>query len=209
MRSMVRLISALSFVLLPLAASGASAQARTFKVDGSGGSHIQFVSEATLEKITGVTSKASGDIVVDPNDPTKGKATITVPVASIRTGIELRDEHLVSENWLDSKKCENAKFEITSISGVDKLKANDVVEVAIKGKFTIHCVTKEISTKAKVRWIPASAETKANKVMGDTLRVQASFVIMLEDHKVSIPAIVSLKVSPKIQVNVDLRATAQ
>ena len=209
MRSMVRLISVFAVVLLPFAANGASAQVRTFKVDPSGGSHIQFVSDATLEKITGVTSKASGDITVDPNAPAQGKATVRVEVASIRTGIELRDDHLKSENWLDAKKCPNAEFVITSISGVDKLKANEAVDVDVKGKFTIHCVTQDLTTKAKVRWIPASAETKANKVMGDTLRVQATFVIMLEDHKVSIPSIVSLKVSPKIQVNVDLRATAQ
>ncbi len=209
MRSMVRLISIFSMVLLPFAANGASAQARTFKVDSSGGSHIQFVSDATLEKITGVTSKASGDIVLDPAAVAKGKADVKVEVASIRTGIQLRDEHLGSENWLDAKKCPNAQFVITSVSGVDKLKPNEAVDVDVKGKFTIHCVTKDITTKAKVRWIPVSPETKANKVMGDTLRVQATFVIMLEDHKVSIPSIVSLKVSPKIQVNVDLRATAQ
>ncbi len=206
MRSIGRIISILSLVLLPLAASGASAQARTFKVDSSGGSNIQFVSDATLEKITGVTSKASGDIIVDPAAPAGIKGKVLVEVASIRTNIDLRDEHLRSDSWLDAKKCPNAEFVITSISGVDKLKPNEAVDADVKGKFTIHCVTKDITTKAKVRWVPAASGAKGS---GDTLRVQASFVIMLEHHKVSIPAIVALKVSPKILVNVDLRAASK
>lgn len=204
MRSMVRLIAVLSIALAPFATSGAQAQARTFKVDSSG-NQIQFVSEAPLETFTGKSSKASGDITVDPNAVATGKAHIQVPVTSIDTNIELRNEHLASENWLNAKKFPNAEFVITSISGVDKLKANDVVEVDVKGKFTIHGETKEISTKAKVRWTPAAD----GKGKGDTLRVQAAFVIKLEDHKVSIPSIVALKVSPNIKVNVDLRATAQ
>ena len=40
----------------------------------------------------------------------------------------------------------------------------------------------------------------------DSLRVQATFTVKLEDHKVSIPSIVALKVSPEIKVNVDLLA---
>ncbi len=205
MRSMVRMIAVLSVALSPfLAAGDARAQARTFKLDATG-SQIQFVSEASLETFTGKSSKASGEITVDPSAPAQGKGDVKVPVVSIDTNIELRNEHLAGENWLDAKKFPNAEFVITGISGAEKLKANDVVEVDVKGKFTIHGVTNEITAKAKVRWTPAAD----GKGKGDTLRVQAAFVIKLEDHKVSIPSIVALKVSPNIKVNVDLRATAQ
>jgi len=203
MRSIVRLAAVLSIAILPFAAGSAEAQARTFKIDASGGSQIQFVSEAKLETFTGKTTKASGEIKVDPAAIASAKGDIKVDVASIDTNVELRNEHLAGENWLDAKKFPNAEFVITGISGADKLKPNDVVEVTVKGKFSIHGVTKELSAKAKVRFTPA-AEGKP-----DSLRIQAAFVIMLEDHKVSIPAIVALKVSPEIKVNVDLRATAQ
>jgi polyisoprenoid-binding protein YceI len=206
MRLSTFIVAATAFVILS-SATDASAQAKTFKIDSNGGSQIQFVSDAPLEKTTGVTSKVSGDIVVDPNAPAQTKATIKVEVASIRTGIELRDEHLRADNWLDAKAFPNAEFVITSVSGIDKLKPNESMEATVKGKFTIHGVTKDVTTKAKVRWVPASAETQANKVKGDALRIQASFDVKLEDHKVSIPSIVSLKVAPIVQVNVDLRAT--
>jgi polyisoprenoid-binding protein YceI len=122
-------------------------------------------------------------------------------VASIKTGIELRDNHLQQENWLDGKKFPDAKFVITKVTGVQKLKANEAVDAKVSGKFTIHGITKDVTATAKVRWIPAAGGKP------EALRVQASFPIKLEDHKVSIPSIVALKVAPEVKVNVEIRAT--
>lgn len=202
MRGLNRLVS-LALLLAPLAfATGASAQARTFKVDASGGSSIQFVSDAPLEKFTGKTTSLSGDITVDPNKVEKAKADVKAEVGTIKTNVALRDEHLAGENWLDAKKFPQARFVVSKVSGADKLKANDVTEVNVTGKFTIHGVTKDVTTKAKIRYTPGGDGGK------DGLRVQATFTIHLEDYKVSIPSIVALKVSPDIVVNVDLKATA-
>lgn len=189
-----------AFVLTP---GMAGAQARTFKVDSSGGSQIQFVSDAPLEKFTGKSNSVSGEIKVDPNEPTKGSATIKVEIASLKTGIDLRDQHLQNDSWLDAKKYPHAEFVVTRISGVDKLKPGEAVEATVTGKFSLHGVTKEVTTKARVRLTPGEGGK------GDTLRVVTSFPVKLEDHKVSIPSIVALKVSPEIVVNVDIRATAE
>jgi polyisoprenoid-binding protein YceI len=206
MRGLNRLLS-LSLLLVPVALSmtvtaSVSAQARTFKVDESGGSSIQFVSDAPLEKFTGKSTALSGEIKVDPSKASQGKADLKLDAASIKTNLALRDEHLRGENWLDAKKYPHAKLTITKISGAEKLKPNDITEVTVAGKFTLHGVTKDISTKAKVRYTPASGGK-------DSLRVQASFTVHLEDYKISIPSIVSLKVSPDIVVNVDLKAVAR
>ena len=201
MRGLNRLLS-LAVLVAPLAlTASASAQARTFKVDGSGGSSIQFVSDAPLEKFTGKTSSLSGEITVDPNKAEKTKADVKADVATIKTNVALRDEHLAGENWLDAKKYPQARFVVTKVTGIDKLKPNDVVEGTVHGKFTIHGVTKDVQTKAKVRYTPGSGGK-------DQLRVQASFTIHLEDYKVSIPSIVALKVSPDIVVNVDIKAAS-
>lgn len=201
MRCLYKLFS-VALLLAPLTlATQAFAQAQTFKVDGNGGSSMQFVSDAPLEKFTGKSTSLSGELTVDPHKPSHTKGEVKLDTASIKTNLALRDEHLRGENWLDAKKYPQARFVITKISGVDKLKANDVVEVTVSGKFSLHGVTKDLSTKAKVRYTP-SADGKP------TLRVQTSFSVHLEDYKVSIPSIVALKVSPDIQVNIDLRATA-
>jgi polyisoprenoid-binding protein YceI len=191
---------AIALTLSPLAFSAvASAQSKTFKVDAKGGSSIQFVSDAPLEKFTGKSTSLSGEVSVDPTKIEKGKAELKCEVATIKTNLALRDEHLAAENWLDAKKYPQAKFVITKISGASALKPNDVTEVKVSGKFTLHGVTKDVSTTAKVRYTPGAAAA---------LRIVSTFTVHLEDYKVSIPSIVALKVSPDIVVNVDVKATA-
>ncbi len=196
-----RLTSCLAIALAaaPLAlASHADAQAKTFKVDEKGGSSFQFVSDAPLERFTGKSSALSGEITVDPSKlAASSKAEIKAQVSTIKTNVTLRDQHLAGENWLDAKKHPQAKLVITKITGASKLKANDVTELKISGKFTLHGVTKDIHTTAKVRFTPGA---KAS------LHVVSSFTVHLEDYKVTVPSVVALKVSPDIVVNVDLRA---
>jgi polyisoprenoid-binding protein YceI len=200
MRTSQRLLS-ISTLILSLAAAGqASAEAKTYKVQGGGASKIQFVSEAPLEKFTGASTGLSGELKLDPAKANEAKGDIKVEVKTIKTGLSLRDEHLHAENWLDAAKFPEAKFVISKITGVTSLKPGETVEATVVGKFTLHGVTQDITAKAKVR----------NAVAGNeqTLHVLATFTVKLEDHKVSIPSIVALKVSKEIQVNVDLTAKA-
>ncbi len=199
MRRLNTLLS-LALLLAPAGfAASASAQARTFKVDSKGGSSMQFVSDAPLERFTGKTTSLSGDISVDPNAVAATKSEIKAEVGTIKTNLALRDQHLAGENWLDAKKYPQAKFVITKVAGPAKLTPNDVTEVTVTGKFTLHGVTKDVTTKAKVRYTAGATPG---------LHVVASFTVHLEDYKVSIPSVVALKVSPDIVVNIDLHASA-
>jgi polyisoprenoid-binding protein YceI len=191
-----------STLLLSLAvAAGAAAEAKTFKVEGGGASKIQFVSDAPLEKFTGSSTGLDGHLKLDYTKAHDAKGEIDVDVASIKTGLALRDEHLHAENWLDAKKFPKAKFVISKITGVTALKPGETVEATVVGKFTLHGVTKDVSAKAKVRNTVSGAQ--------QTLHVLASFTVKLEDHKVSIPSIVALKVAKEVVVNVDLTAIAK
>jgi polyisoprenoid-binding protein YceI len=193
--------AALAGVFALLASTGTvAAQAKTFKVAEG---QIQFVSDAPLEKFTGTSNKVSGELNVDPKQPAQTKGSVKVEISSIKTGIDLRDEHLQNESWLDAKKYPHAEFTITKVSGIDQLKPNEAVEANVTGKFSLHGVTQEVSTTAKVRWIPGDGGKAGS------LRVVGSFSVNLEKHKVSIPKIVALKVSPDIVVNVDIRAVSE
>jgi polyisoprenoid-binding protein YceI len=193
-----RLFSLFAFSLPLLVQASASAQVRTFKVDEGGENKIQFVSDAPLERFTGTNSKVSGDIKVDPQKAAQAKADIKVKMNSFKTGIALRDEHFQSENWLDAKKFPDAKFVITKVTGLDVLKPGTSAEATVVAKFTLHGITKDVTAQAKVRLIPAEGAKP------ESLHIQATFKVKLEDHKVSIPSIVALKVAPVIEVNVDL-----
>lgn len=198
----------LAFVCL-LAAPVANAQSRTFDIRNDGGSRIQFVSDAPLETITGVSSHVTGEVTFDPTDLRSVRGRVAVRVATIRTGVDLRDEHLRGSGWLDATAYPEATIDITSIEGATSLRAGEMARVTVVGRFTLHGHSRDIRAAAQVRLVPVTDEMRAAHIDGDALRVQASFSLRLEDFGVSIPAIVALKVAPTIEVNVTLRAIAR
>lgn len=199
MHALVRsFVFVLAAALLPAAAS---AQARSFAV--AGGSRIQFVSDAPLERITGTSTTVSGSLSVDPSDLSTASGSVRVPITSIGTGDALRDEHLHGDGWLDAAAHPDAVFEITRVEGATSLAPNEVVNVTLHGRFTIHGATHEISARAQVRYLPAEGDSPA------LLRAQARFSVELPDYGVSVNPLVRLKVSDHIDVNVTIRCEAR
>lgn len=195
LRASLALAALAAFVLL--VAPTASAQARSFEVTESGGSRVQFTSDAPLERMTGTSSAVSGSFEVDPAALTGAHGSVAVRVASIRTGIDLRDEHLRSETWLDATRFPNATFELERVTGATALTQGTEARVTLHGRFTVHGRTRAVSATARVTW------------SGNSIRVRARFRIRLTEHGVSIPSIVELKVSDEITVDVNLVATAR
>jgi len=185
-----------------------SAQERTFTIRNDGGSRIQFVSDAPLETITGVSTHVTGDVTFDASNLSRARGTVRVRVASIRTGVDLRDEHLRGDGWLDAQHHPNATLEITRVEGARRLQPNQVATVRVHGRFSLHGVTRDIVSEAQVRLIPFSEELRAAHVDGDVISVRASFRVRLTDYNVSVPLPVRLKVANEIDVNVTLRGVA-
>ncbi len=117
-----------------------------------------------------------------------------MPVASLRTQNDLRDEHLRSERWLNAAAHPNATFEITGVRGASSLTANQDVNLQVTGRFTIHGVTRDVTARIRAKWDG-----------GSTIRARAQFTIRLSDFSVEIPSIVQAKVSNEIAVQLDLR----
>jgi polyisoprenoid-binding protein YceI len=134
-------------------------------------------------------------------DISKAKGSFKVPVASLRTDNDLRDEHLQGDGWLDAKNHPNIHLEITEViagkKGSGQLKKNKDTKVQVKGKFTAHGVTKPMIANGTVKW------------SDNSLHIKAKFTANLEDHLISVPSIVRLKVANEIDVSVDLRAVAK
>lgn len=191
----------LGFLVLAIGfgvSAGAQAEASKFRVTKG---NATFVSDAPLETMEGTTAKVTGMVVFDPADLSTTKGRFKVPVASMRTGNDLRDEHLRGDSWLDAKKNPHIVFEIVEVTGTESLKAKKNTKVKVKGKFTAHGVTKMVDAKGTVKWTPADGGK-------DDLRIKASFTAVLEDHDVSVPSIVRLKVANEIAVEVDIEAVA-
>jgi polyisoprenoid-binding protein YceI len=179
----------------------AHADVTTFVVRDDGKSRVTFVSDAPLETMIGKSSKVLGTVSVDPMDISKAKGSFKVPVASLRTDNDLRDEHLQGDGWLDAKNHPNIHLEITEViagkKGSGQLKKNKDTKVQVKGKFTAHGVTKPMIANGTVKW------------SDNSLHIKAKFTANLEDHLISVPSIVRLKVANEIDVSVDLRAVAK
>lgn len=178
--------------------AGAKAEASKFKVTKG---TATFVSDAPLETMEGTTKKVTGTVEFDPADLSTTKGTFKAPVVSMRTGNDLRDEHLQGDSWLDAKKAPHIVFEIVEITGADSLKPKKNTKVKVKGKFTAHGVTKLVNANGTVKWTPVDGGK-------DDLRIKANFTAVLEDHDVSVPSIVRLKVANEIAVAVDIEAMA-
>ncbi|RLB42264.1 MAG: hypothetical protein DRH30_05140 [Deltaproteobacteria bacterium] len=193
-------VSAILAVCMAVPASS-QADATTFRVRDDGKSRVTFVSDAPLETMIGKSSKVTGSVTADPADITKTTGSFSVPVVSLDTDNELRDEHLQGDGWLDAKKNPKIHFEITEVipgkRGSRELKKNKDTKVQVKGKFTAHGITKPVLANGTVRWSDGS------------LHIKAKFTVTLEDHLISVPSIVRLKIANEIAVAVDLHAVAK
>jgi polyisoprenoid-binding protein YceI len=182
----------------------------TFSADASDmRNQATFESNAPLEDIVGVSNKLSIMVMINTNDITKmPKAKIGVDLASLKTGIELRDEHLRSPNWLDTDKYPKATFMLTGIFNPSSNTLNDgkKVKATANGQFTVHGVTKKISVPVELTYFKENAMTKA-KMPGNLLKVKGKFSIKLSDYGVKIPSMVVGKLNEEIQVGINFIAS--
>ncbi len=173
---------------------------------------ITFRSEAPLEDIIGTTNQVQGYLVFDPHSPKKGgRGEITVPVASLRTGIPLRDEHLQGPEWLDANGYPNITFTIEDVRDVKSVKKGDgftTYEAKVLGSFTLRGVTRNIETDARLTYLEES-ETTRQKLEGDLLATRASFTVALSEFGVrGFDGVVGSKVGSTIDIDVNVMASA-
>lgn len=152
--------------------------------------NITFESQADIETIVGTTNVAKGTIKADL-DKASGSVSLTVPVASMKTGIDMRDEHLRSEMWLDEKKFPD----ITFVSKKVEKDGDAKNRVKVTGDFTMHGVTKAMTVAVEWKELPADAVKAAKFPEGRWLKYSTEFPVKLSDHGVKIPDGVGPKVN--------------
>jgi polyisoprenoid-binding protein YceI len=170
--------------------------------DKSGRNQASFFSATPLEDITGTGSAVSGTVSFDVADFAKTlKGKISVKVASINTGIELRNHHLQSANWLNADKYPDVSFAIVSISDV-KQTADNRMEFSAKGNFSLHGITKEVVASVDLTYLDENDQTR-KRAPGDLLGVSAKFSINLSEYDID-NALVGNKVAEKIEVSINI-----
>lgn len=190
------------FASLVLASALVGAQSQTFKIGGGSPALQSFTVDSTadFEDFTGTTNAISGTIQFDPSKKT-GSGKLSISVGSIKTGIDLRDEHLRGEMWFDTAKFPNATFETTR---VQHLNGNNY---RVTGNLTLKGVTKTITTNATVRFIKESDQTRAARFKGDVVNVKTEFKVRLSDYNVKIPSQAQGKVGEVVTIKLSVFGT--
>lgn len=147
---------------------------------------VEFVSEAPLERIS-----ASSDQLIGIIDLTKRTFAYTFSVSSfIGFNSPLQREHF-NEHYLESSKYPKAVF-TGKIIGWKDCTGACAQDVLAKGKLEIHGVTQIVN-------IPVALQYN-----NTTMSASATFDLVLEDFDISIPLILEAKISPIINVKVDI-----
>lgn len=182
------------------------AQVKTFNISptsaGKATQAFTFTSDTEVENIVGQTAKVDGSIRFDPTKRTGG-GRLSIDLASIDTGIPLRNEHMRSADWVDTAKFPKAVFEATTV----KHKAGD--EYTVTGKMTFHGVTKPLTTVVTLKHLKAGEATRAAGFKGDAVNLKANFKLRLADYGVQIQARAKGKVAEVITVTLNVFGEAQ
>ena len=162
--------------------------------------NITFESDADFETIVGSTNKATGTIVADLE---KGSVELAIPSASLKTGIDMRDEHLRSAKWLDAAAHPDITFSSKKVEPV-KDKPD---QVRVTGDFTMHGVAVEKTIVVSWKELPDAAIKKANFPAGRWIKFTAAFDVKLSEHGIGEAAKSGGKVSDTVAVKMAIFAS--
>jgi len=149
--------------------------------------HIKFFSETPVESI-----EAHNNQVNSALDISNGNFIFKVLIKSFEFKKALMQEHF-NENYMESDKIPNAMFsgKIENMSSIN-FNADGVYDVQVKGKLTIHGVTKEIENSG-------SFEIKGEKIIAKSI-----FHVKPSDYDIKIAKAVEDQIAKSIEVTVDI-----
>ncbi len=201
----VRLVSAVMAV--GLCTSASLAKPLHFKVQGDSKDQISFNSDAPVEVITGNTHGVQGDIKLDDSFKLDAKhpfaITFNVDLASIDTGIPLRNEHM-RDNFLETKQYPQAKFVTQRVQFSQKpdLSKPQSLKLDAIGDLTVHGVTVRKTIPLTVDYTPGKSKQPG------TVRVRGKFPVTLAQHKIKRPEAIFVKLAETVYVSVDVTGKA-
>ena len=125
-----------------LTSLGVTVYADTFKIDPVHSSVIFSIKHLGVTGFYGRFNDVSGTVVFDKADPSKSSVEVTVPVESVDTNNEKRDQHLKSPDFFNAKQFPMIIFKSKTVeaSGDD---------YKVTGELTLHGVTKPLTLEIK------------------------------------------------------------
>ena len=153
---------------------------------------VNFDATSSIEKIAAVNSK--GSLVIDA---ATGKMEAAVLVKGFHFEQALMEEHF-NENYMESNKFPKSIFtgEVVDFKNAVNLSKDGNYTATVKGKLTLHGVTKDVETKG-IFTVKGGAITTS----------KSSFKVLFADYNVGIPGLVKDKIAKEAKI--DIAATLQ
>ncbi|HHB79238.1 MAG TPA: YceI family protein [Saprospiraceae bacterium] len=146
---------------------------------------ITFNSEAQKETI-----KATNNTVSAVIDPKTKRVQFAVLIKGFQFKKALMQEHF-NENYMESSKFPKATFKGEIVDGDIDFYQIGTYQVQVKGKLTIHGVTKEVTVPATIT------------MSKDGAKANATFEVAVADYGIEIPSMVKDKIAKVITIHVD------
>jgi polyisoprenoid-binding protein YceI len=125
-----------------LSSAGLMVHADTFKIDPVHSSIGFSIKHLGVSDFYGRFNDVSGQVVFDKADPSKSSVEVTIPVESIDTHNEKRDQHLKSPDFFNAKQFPMIVFKSKSVEGTGG-------NYKAIGDLTLHGVTKPLTLEIK------------------------------------------------------------
>lgn len=160
-----------------------TAQAQVYKTSTG---VIKFNSTTSAETIDATNSQVTAAM-----DAASGAVEFSVPINSFQFKKALMQKHF-QENYMESSKYPKSTFKgtIQNNKAVNYQK-DGTYNVTVKGKLTMHGVTKDVTIPGKV------------VVAGGKVSLKADFTVNLDDYNIKVPANNAAQINKNIKVSVD------
>lgn len=183
-----------------------TASSKTFHVEPpSGDPQVSVGSRASLGNFTSTCNEVTGQFQLDPNHLEAFAGRFSMPVAGIRTGIGLRDQHLRGPDWLDSARYPRIVMTFTAAQDVRRTSATSAT-MTLVGTCDMHGVTRDVRIPATLVYLEQSPAADAKPVQ---VSIRADFDIRLSDYNVKGKRMLGAKVEDIQRVRVSIHGTAE
>lgn len=187
------ILLALAVVVFPAILPG-PASGQEYHVDRDAPRRVAFISRATLDTFEGVTERIDGYVLLDgegvrPVEGPAGEVYFEVDLASLDTGINLRNRHM-RENYLEVDRHPFAVFQ----GRIDAITAtgDGSFDVSASGDFSVHGVSRRRSITCGVT------------PEGPRFRARCAFPVLLPDHSIDIPRLMFMRLAEEVRVELDV-----
>jgi len=183
----------IAFTALALSQGPPTLRAQELHLDQGAARVARLSSRTQLDAFEGATERIDGYVLprggLLPSTAADDGAEMyfEVDLASLTTGIGLRDRHM-RDNYLEVRKYPYASFRGRIVRA--EVRVDGRTKVTAAGTFTVHGVSTEREIACDVATI------------GESYEVQCGFEVLLADHGIEIPRVMFLKVAAEIHVDV-------